>query len=147
MKTVTWSLLLVLLISGPGMAVDPPQLPSENWFLPRGNSQAQGVSQASITAPLTVDWKFKVKDGAFEGTPAIVNNMVYIGDLDGKLFGLDLKTGKKRWEYTTDSGFIASPAVRDGRIYLGDIDGRFYCVDAITGKKLWIFETRSEEHT
>ena len=82
-------------------------------------------------------WKFPVPKGAFEGTAAIVNGVVYIGDLDGSVFAISLATGEKRWEYKVESGFIAAPAVHDGMVYIGDYDGRVYCLNAKTGKLLW----------
>ena len=84
--------LAVLLVT----AADQPLPSSQNWSLFRGTPLAQGVSKESITAPLKVEWKFNVKNGAFEATAAIVDNVVYIGDLDGTLFALDLASGKKR---------------------------------------------------
>ena len=99
---------------------------------------------------LDVIWKFAVPKGAFEGTPTIVreqqnrqNQTVYVGDLDGSLFALDLKTGNKRWEFKSEIGFMTSPVVRDGRIFIGDIDGVFYCISE-SGEKVWSFQTQGE---
>ena len=52
------------------------------------------MAKSSLPDELSLLWKFTVDKGAFEGTPAIVDGVVYIGDLDGKVFALDLETGK-----------------------------------------------------
>ncbi|HRX81409.1 MAG TPA: PQQ-binding-like beta-propeller repeat protein, partial [Pirellulaceae bacterium] len=114
------------------------------WPLFRGNSHATGVASAQLPTSLSLLWKFEVKDGAFEGTAAIAGDVAFIGDLDGTVYALDLKSGAKKWEYKTEAGFIASPAIRDGFVFIGDYDGRFYCLDAAEGKLQWGFDTGAE---
>ena len=112
------------------------------WPLFRGNSTSQGTTQTKLPKELEVVWKHSVKNGAFEGTPILVGSdkkMVFIGDADGKLFGIDLETGKPKWEFQSEIGYVNAPAYRDGKIYIGDLDGKFYCLNAIDGKKLWDF--------
>ena len=117
----------------------------KDWTQSRFNPQATGVAQTTLPDKLEVLWKFSVKEGQFDATPAIVGDRVYIGDADGTLYALNLKTGKQIWKYKDPDiiGFSASPAVRDGRIYLGDIDGKFLCVSAKSGKPLWTYMTQS----
>lgn len=123
---------------------------SESWPLFRGNPQSTGTIQGTLPEKLDELWRFEVKGGAFEGTAAIVDGVVYLGDLDGAIRAWDLATGKLRWEKKTDqegkpySGFIASPAVRDGLLFLGDMDGKFYCFDAKTGEQRWLFMAGAE---
>ena len=120
------------------------QSSADAWPMFRGNSLATGVAKSGLPTNLELLWRYEVPKGAFEGTPAIVEGVVYLGDLDGSLFALDLQTGQELWKYTTDSGFPASPAVRDRKVYLGDYDGRLHCVEAQGGKQLWVFESNAE---
>lgn len=115
-----------------------------HWPLFRGDSFSTGVAHTSLPEKPELLWKMEVKGGSFESTAAIVDGVVYIGDLDGKLYALDLKTGEKKWEHKIESGFMASPAVQNGRLYIGDTDGRVYCYDTKTGQPLWGFETQAE---
>ena len=123
--------------------------PADGWHMFRGNSQSTGVAKRELADDLEVQWEFKVKKGAFGGTAAIVakenEQVVYIGDLDGTLFSLNLNTGDKRWEFTSESeiGFSASASYRDGLIYIGDIDGMFYCIND-KGEKVWSRQTDAE---
>ena len=114
------------------------------WKTFRGTWTSTGATQASLPEKLELLWTFKVEKGAFEASAAIERDRVFVADLDGEVFALDLKTGKKLWEYATESGFIASPTLYDKKVLIGDYDGRFYCLDADTGKALWVFETNLE---
>ena len=122
---------------------------ADGWHMFRGNPQSTGVAKRELADDLEVQWEFKVKKGAFGGTAAIVasgdEQVVYIGDLDGTLFSLDLNTGDKRWEFISESeiGFSASASYRDGLIYIGDIDGMFYCIND-KGEKVWSRQTDAE---
>jgi outer membrane protein assembly factor BamB len=111
---------------------------SGDWPLFRGNAFSTGAANTTLPDDLQELWKLEVPNGSFESTAAIVDNVVYIGDFDGKLFAIDLLTGGQKWSTPLGIGFDASPAVKDGRIYIGDLDGAFHCVD-LTGNKLWQF--------
>ena len=63
----------------------------------RGNPQATGVAATKLPQKLSVLWRFRVPDGAFETTPIIADGVTYVGDLDGKLYALDLATGDMKW--------------------------------------------------
>ena len=117
---------------------------AKNWPLFRGDSLSSGIAKSSLPEKPELLWKFEVDNGAFEGTAAIVNGVAYIGDLDGSVFALELSTGKKQWEYETDSGFIASAAVQDDLLYIGDYDGRVHCLDTAKGTLQWLYETDAE---
>ena len=124
---------------------------SGGWPLFRGNAQSTGVAKAALPNEMEVLWEFEVPKGAFEGTATIVRRLRIQTNRRSMLeilmacFALDLKDGKKRWEFKSESdiGFLTAPAVKDGRIYIGDIDGVFYCVDE-AGKKVWSFQTEGE---
>ena len=116
----------------------------DDWPLFRGDALASGVSKSVLPAKLELLWKVPSQGTAFESTPAIVDGVVYIGDMDGRLYAFDLGTGEKKWESKFEDGFLAGIAAKDGAIYLGDIAGKFYCVDAATGKTRWGFTTQAE---
>jgi hypothetical protein len=51
---------------------------SKSWPLFRGDPQSTGTSSATLPNDLKEAWRFEVKDGAFEGTAAIVNGTVWL---------------------------------------------------------------------
>jgi hypothetical protein len=114
------------------------------WPLFRGDSQATGVATGSLPDRLQFLWSFSVDAGGFASTAAIADGLVYVGCLDGKLYAIDLATGKQRWQFATELGFSASAALRNACVYIGDSDGVFYCLDAKSGKSKWNFPTAAE---
>ena len=145
------AILLLCSAACPALADDaatipPPEVRSTEttWPLFRGDSYATGVAASTLPDQLELLWRFEVPQGAFEATAVIFNDTVFIGDLDGTLFALNLSDGTKVWEYKTKSGFPASPAYANGRIIVGDYDGNLHCVDAKNGEKQWIFTAGAE---
>lgn len=129
----TWRVAAVIgvLAMAPHAATQEPV----DWPVFRGNPLQTGVADRNLPADLKVRWTFKTGE-AVTAAPVIAGDTAYIGGIDGKLYALDLATGRPRWIYPAAS-FKATPAVRDGAVYIGDTFGVFHCVDAATGKKRW----------
>ena len=87
-----------------------PAAASKNWPLFRGDPLSSGVAHTTLPEKPELLWKFTVKDGAFDSTAAIADGVVYIGDLDGTLYAIDLVSGKEIWKQKFAAGFIAAPA-------------------------------------
>jgi outer membrane protein assembly factor BamB len=89
-------------------------------------------------------WKFN-SGNSIEASPVILDGMVYIGNLDGKLFTLDLESGQKQWEYASENQINGSvnwiEINRQTRLFVGSYDYNLHCVDASTGKGLWKYES------
>jgi quinohemoprotein ethanol dehydrogenase len=77
---------------------------------------------------------------------------VYVGQLDGKLVALDLKTGRVAWStqvarYQQGYTITNAPLYYNGRVYTGvsggeyGIRGRLTAFSANTGKEVWRFYT------
>lgn len=115
----------------------------DSWPMFRGDSKSTGVANTTLPGELEVLWEFKVPQGAFEASAAVVEKHAYVADLDGKLFCFDLHSGEKKWEFSTELGFAAAISVKDGLVYLGDIDGKFFCIDK-DGNEKWSFQTNGE---
>jgi outer membrane protein assembly factor BamB len=56
-------------------------------------------------------------------TASIKDGLMYIADLSGFVYCLDLKTGKEIWKYDTFAAIWGSTFVADGKVYIGDEDG------------------------
>jgi outer membrane protein assembly factor BamB len=75
-------------------------------------------------------------------TPCLADGKLYVGegyhqDSECKLFCLEVDTGKKLWDFTTDSHTESSPCVANGKVFVGAGDDGLYALDAKTGAKLW----------
>lgn len=87
-----------------------------------------------------------------EGTPLIVDGIMYATTNWSKMKALDAATGKLLWEYDPKvPGNIADKGCCDtvnrgagywnGKVYFGTFDGRLIALDAKTGKKAWEINT------
>ena len=66
---------------------------SENGFIYALNSSGEKI------------WEFET-DNAIEASALILDGTVFIGSLSGTLYALDLKSGRKKWEYLTENQII-----------------------------------------
>jgi outer membrane protein assembly factor BamB/predicted phosphodiesterase len=97
-------------------------------------------------------WKFTVGAGRLGfSAPVVTGNTVLLGSADGKVFGLDIDTGKPRWvyepkevsvrfsfaPYSQNKLAFSSPAVSGKTAYLGNSAGWFVALDTQSGKELW----------
>ena len=96
-------------------------------------------------------WKFDAK-AIVRSTVAVDGNIAFFGNVDGKLYAVDMATGSQRWIFSTlgdslrseDFGYdrkaiLSSPIIYKGRVYFGSRDGFVYCVDR-QGKLQWKFD-------
>ncbi|MSR55256.1 MAG: hypothetical protein EXS09_18515 [Gemmataceae bacterium] len=84
-------------------------------------------------------------------SPVFANGKLYFGegyhtDRDSKMFCVDAATGKKVWEFPTNSHTESTPAVANGKVVFGAGDDGVYCLDANTGSKSWQFSVEGGLH-
>ncbi|QDH16523.1 PQQ-dependent dehydrogenase, methanol/ethanol family [Swingsia samuiensis] len=102
---------------------------------------------------LKLAWHFDLDTNrGQEGTPLIVNGVMYATTNWSKLKALDAATGKLLWDYdpkvpgnVADRGCCDTvnrgAAYYNGKIFWGTFDGRLIAVDAKTGKLVWSVNT------
>jgi len=60
----------------------------------------------------------------------------------GAVRAIDVKTGKKAWDFALPSPMWAGVmSTAGGLVFSGSQEGNFYALDAATGKPLWQFQT------
>jgi len=117
---------------------------SQDAAMFRGNLQHTGIYDAAGVPKFNrVQWKFHTGGQVFS-SPAIANGVAYVGSTDGKLYAVDILTGREKWNFVTKVRVTSSPAVDDGTVYFGSYDSNFYAADAATGKLKWKFATGGE---
>ena len=62
-----------------------------------------------INADGTLKWKI-ITENSIEAPALIVDGVVYVGNLDGTLYAIDLETGNIRWTYQTENQIMGSPS-------------------------------------
>ena len=87
-------------------------------------------------------WRYTHPERQFPyaSSAAVHEGKVVVGGRDKMVHGIDAKTGKSLWTFTTRSRVESSPVITGGRVYVGGNDGKFYVLDVNTGAKVWEFE-------
>ena len=92
------------------------------------------------TQDLPFPWGHESGD-LYLSSPLVVGEAVFVGNGDGALYRLDLRTGKVVWRLQTEGRVRSSPAYGDGVVFVGSADGSVYAADAATGARRWRFDT------
>ncbi|MBP1928954.1 outer membrane protein assembly factor BamB [Methanolinea mesophila] len=79
--------------------------------------------------------------GGGRSSPAVEDDVVYVGNTDKTISALDAATGDLLWQYTTGGIVYSSPTVADGVVYAGSWDNNLYALDAGSGALLWNYTT------
>lgn len=95
------------------------------------------VAAGNTIKPL---WQFKTED-EIRGSPAVDNNIVFVGAYDNNLYAVSAANGQFLWKYATEGGIIGQPAVNDGVVYFGSQDNSLYAIMARSGKISWTYQT------
>ena len=74
---------------------------------------------------------------AYDSSPTIAGETVYVGGRDGFLRALELGTGRARWSKRMGPQVNASPAVVAGVVIIADDDGMVVALDAGDGEQVW----------
>lgn len=78
-------------------------------------------------------------------SPAVIGDILYVGNYAAEVLAINWKTGKRVWTYTDPDKqfpYHSSPAVTDKHVFIGGQDKRLHCIDRMTGKKVWTFTAR-----
>jgi len=114
--------------------------PSLQWPM-YGASPLRSQAHATIRLrpPFRVVWSAGV--GSLVEFPAVVSDGVaYIGNLNGVVFALSMRTGKLLWKHRTPNGkMAASPAVWHDQLIVHGMDGHVWALDRATGQLRWHF--------
>ena len=117
-------------------------------------SKLTQISKSNITS-LGLAWN-RVLGGSSErmqGTPLVVDGVMYVTSGWSIVYALDAKTGKEIWRYDpqTDRQFVklsccggavnSGVAVYKGKVFVGTFDGRLIAINATTGELAWEVDT------
>ncbi|MFI5415596.1 MAG: PQQ-binding-like beta-propeller repeat protein, partial [Candidatus Lutacidiplasmatales archaeon] len=83
----------------------------------------------------TVVWRASV--GNAPTTPDVSSGFLVIGDADGAVTALDLRTGAVQWVHTFASPVLTGIAVVNGTVYLGTLNGTVAAVALAGGRTNW----------
>ncbi len=152
-------ILTLLLLAAPLRAADPAEKLAppgpDDWATFRNGGQQLGVATSQLPEKLERLWVVSAgeKDAMIKSTAAIAGGRVYAASLNGEVFCVDLKDGKRIWTYKSRDdvpansfipGFKAGLAVTGDAVYVGDEEGMFHAINRTDGTRRWTFETTAE---
>ncbi|HIE51574.1 MAG TPA: hypothetical protein EYP85_07415 [Armatimonadetes bacterium] len=96
-----------------------------------------GFTPERLSPPLALWWKYSTDvDRDNISAPAVAGNMVYYCSL-GMVYGLDVETGSKVWEFPTQSAIRTSPTLAAGLLFVGTDSGDLFALRPEDGKLGW----------
>ena len=78
--------------------------------------------------------------GRFYAGPAVAYGRAFIGNVNGRVIGLDEDDGEIAWVRVLDDFVYSSAAVADRTVIVGSYDRRLHALDAVTGRPRWTFD-------
>ncbi len=88
-------------------------------------------------------WK-KEFPGGILGCAALAQGLAIFTCTDGKVRGLSLKDGERRFLYDAKAPIFAPPAVVAQTVYVADLKGIVHAIDSKTGTLIWQFNVGSD---
>ena len=90
-------------------------------------------------------WMYKpAKDelGPSYSSAILVDDMAYLGSINGHVVGYNMVTGEKSFDVNvrpekTDALFDSAPLIRGNKLYIGSVGGNLYCIDIPSQKVAW----------
>jgi len=119
----------------------------ETRFSPLSRINTANVSRIGLA------WQFDLdSDRGLQGTPIVVDGVMYATSTWSRVFALDVRTGRLLWKYDplvpktyARKGCCdvvsRGVAVVDGRVILATYDGRLIALRSLNGEKLWEVDT------
>jgi outer membrane protein assembly factor BamB len=76
--------------------------------------------------------------GLVKASPVIAGGVLVVASEEGKVYGLDLKTGEKKWEFDNIKAKVLSPLdTAGGVVYINSQDNKLYALNGLTGSQVW----------
>jgi eukaryotic-like serine/threonine-protein kinase len=128
------------------LATDNPSNPkntgvadANSWPMFHGRPDLIGVSDSPLSKDLVLRWSFRADPdrAAVKSSPVIADGRVYFGCENGKVFALELATGRKVWEVKFDGSVMATPLVLGNTVYVGTNEPVFYALSTSSGHLRW----------
>src|SRR5688572_31908671 len=133
-----------------------PALEKGDWqtysgtFASQRHSPLTQISTANV-ASLRPVWMYQPSGtGPLEGTPIVVNGVMYVTSGPASVVALDLTSGRPLWQWTRpispsvlSLGFPRvnrGVAVLNDMVYVGTLDGHLVALDARSGTDRWIVQ-------
>ena len=140
--------------------INSPSDEPGSWLTYGQNFKEQRFSELTqintdTIARLGLAWTTQIGDYnmRMQGTPLVVDGVMYVSNGWSVIYALDATTGEEIWKYDpeVDRSYIRlaccgpahnrGVAVYEGKVFVGTFDGRLIAVNAETGDEVWDVDT------
>jgi len=138
-----------------------------DWVSYQHDNHNSGISTASLSFPLDVQWLKENRNAPSPAWPApakqdyynkvrklealvtydrafhttVANGLLYYASsTTNQVYCLNAITGEKLWSFFTEAPNRTVPSIHKGKIYFGSDDGYIYCLSAKKGTLLWKYK-------
>lgn len=141
-------------VSGAAFILLALQGAAEEWTTYQHDPARTGHSPVRVEPPYREAWIWADGD-LYDGRPipeprtwfsrraqpVTDGRRVFIGSLSsGRLYGIDLETGRTVWAYDAGMPMLEAASVSGGTVFVGDAGGTLHAVEAATGRRRWAFD-------
>jgi alcohol dehydrogenase (cytochrome c) len=131
----------------------------QNWLMYSGDYAGHRFSaleqiNVSNAASLVPKWAYQtMAGGKFEGTPLVVDGILYGTGQDDRVFALDARSGRPIWQYQQALPVDIRPccgrvnrgvAILGDKVFVATLDAHVVALDSKTGNVVW--EVNTAEH-
>ena len=125
-----------------GTALSSAEAASAPWPVVHRDPQRSGYTGEVVARPYERKWFRDFHDEmiATRVEAILAEEKCFIGTFAGRLYALDVASGKTRWQFQSAGPVGASPCYSKGRIFFGSDDGHLYCLSAAHGQEMWRYD-------
>ncbi len=102
----------------------------------RGTSGVASTEEPNPVPPFMTGWEVDLP-GVALGTPAVVNDLIFVSTDGGEIVALEANSGDTKWKRDIGSPSDSAPAVAGDLVYVGTRDHRVLALDRVTGQPVW----------
>ncbi|HEY5702753.1 MAG TPA: outer membrane protein assembly factor BamB [Gammaproteobacteria bacterium] len=106
------------------------------------------LEEIENTVSIKENWSRDAGGGADEAYlnlgPVYSENKVFVANSNGKVVAYDAETGKRLWQFDTDTYLTGGPGVGENLVLVGSGDAEVIAIDAESGKLVWRVPVSSE---
>ncbi|MHC4654574.1 MAG: outer membrane protein assembly factor BamB family protein, partial [Planctomycetota bacterium] len=118
---------------------------TDDWPTYRRDNIRSTLSNQNIPSKMVQQWQHKTDASTTYTAPVSVDNLVFVGGLDGIVRVLDATNGKLKWTAFTGGAIRVPPTIASSRALVGSADGWIYSFEATSGRLLWRFRAAPVE--
>jgi eukaryotic-like serine/threonine-protein kinase len=110
-----------------------------DWMQYGGSIERTNVAHTEVVPPLSLAWTYDASAGFSPFASAVADSMLFIGDLQGEVHAVQIRTGSRVGSYKFGSAITGTPVIDNGRIYvaLTQTEESLVSFNTLTGTIEW----------